>query len=44
MALGYRLNAAMDVEMGYLNQYAKGLSNYTTNNIVQIAINSPSII
>lgn len=40
LAFGYRLNATVDLEMGYLNQSAKGLNNYTINNIVQVAINT----
>lgn len=38
LAAGYRLSPAMDLEAGYLNQHIKGVSNYTTNHVVQLAL------
>jgi hypothetical protein len=38
VALGYRLNAAIDLEIGYLNQFNKGLANTTTNHVFQVGL------
>lgn len=38
LALGYRASKKLDLEIGYLNQAIKGLSNNTVNNVVQLAI------
>ncbi len=37
LAMGYRLNPKMDIEVGYLNQAIKGQTNHTINNAVQLA-------
>ncbi|HRE52290.1 MAG TPA: DUF2490 domain-containing protein [Flavitalea sp.] len=37
-AFGYRLSPKLDVEMGYLNQYAKSVNISTMNDIVQLAV------
>jgi hypothetical protein len=37
-AIGYRLNSKFDIEIGYLNQYSKGLSANTINNVFQLAV------
>ncbi|MEO6149446.1 MAG: DUF2490 domain-containing protein [Mucilaginibacter sp.] len=38
IALGYRLSKKVDVEAGYMNQYIKGVSSGTTNNILQFVL------
>ena len=38
LALGYRLQKKIDLEMGYMNQAVKGLSGHTNNNILQVAL------
>lgn len=38
LALGYRFSPKMDIEAGYLNQFSKGASNNTMNNVVQVAL------
>jgi hypothetical protein len=38
VAVGYRINAAIDLETGYLNQHIKGLTNTTTNHVYQLAL------
>jgi hypothetical protein len=38
VALGYRLQKKIDIELGYMNQAVKNLSGHTNNNILQIAL------
>lgn len=38
LAAGYRFSKKVDVEVGYMNQAVKNLSNHTNNNIVQLAV------
>jgi hypothetical protein len=38
LALGYRAQKSVDLEVGYMNQTLKGLSTNTNNNILQVAI------
>lgn len=38
VAAGIRLSPKIDVEIGYLNQYINGPSNYTTNHVAQLGI------
>lgn len=38
LAAGYRLSPAIDLEAGYLNQHIKGINNYTTNHLLQLAL------
>jgi len=37
-ALGYRIAPKIDVESGYMNQYIKGTTTNTSNNIIQLAV------
>jgi len=38
LALGYRFSKKIDIEAGYLNQATNGASNYTINNVIQLAL------
>ncbi len=38
LAGGYRLNKALDIEAGYLNQASKGINRSTVNHVVQLAV------
>jgi hypothetical protein len=38
LGLGYRVAPKLDVELGYLNQYTKGITNNTMNHVVQIGL------
>jgi len=38
VAGGYRFSKKMDLEVGYMNQAVKNVSNHTNNNIVQLAV------
>lgn len=38
LAAGYRFSKKIDLEAGYMNQYIKGVTSNTSNNIVQLAI------
>ena len=38
LALGYRLQKSIDVEVGYMNQAVRNLSGHTNNNVVQVAL------
>ena len=38
LAIGYRFSPKIDIDAGYMNQYAKGVSNDVSNNIIQMAI------
>lgn len=37
-AVGYRLNAKIDLETGYMNQYTNTATSFTNNHIVQVAV------
>ncbi len=37
-ALGYRFSSKIDIDAGYMNQYIKGLTTNTSNNIIQMAV------
>lgn len=38
VAVGFRLNAAIDLETGYLNQHVRGLASTTNNHVFQLAL------
>ena len=38
VAFGYRLQKAIDIEVGYLNQYVKQAETYTINHVAQVAL------
>lgn len=38
MASGYRFSKKIDLEVGYMNQAVKNISNHTNNNIIQLAV------
>ena len=38
LAVGYRLNAKIDLETGYMNQYINTASSFVNNHIVQVAV------
>ncbi|MFW0716459.1 DUF2490 domain-containing protein [Pedobacter sp. N23S346] len=38
LAAGYRFSRKIDIEVGYMNQAIKNVSNHTNNNIVQLAL------
>lgn len=38
VALGRRIDAGLDLEVGYLNQYVAGRSRDTTNHVIQLAV------
>lgn len=38
VAIGYRLSPKIDVDAGYMNQYIKGMTTNTSNNIIQLAV------
>ena len=38
VAFGYRLQKAIDIEVGYLNQYIKQAETYTINHVAQVAL------
>lgn len=38
VALGYRLQKKIDLEIGYMNQAVKNFSGHTNNNILQVAL------
>ncbi|HEV8506761.1 MAG TPA: DUF2490 domain-containing protein [Chitinophagaceae bacterium] len=37
-AIGYRLSRKIDLDAGYMNQYIKGMTTNTSNNIIQLAV------
>jgi hypothetical protein len=38
VAVGYRFSKGVDLEVGYLNQYTKGVTSGTTNNVAQMVL------
>lgn len=38
LAVGYRLNAKIDLETGYMNQYINTATGFTNNHIAQVAV------
>lgn len=38
LAIGYRFGPKIDIDAGYMNQYIKGMTKNTSNNIIQMAV------